>query len=61
MDDATVAQVIPELRSHQALKDAKKYLHDLADESKQLLDSLPTGPARSALENLCQAIVERTA
>jgi len=61
MDDATVARVIPELRQHQALKDANKYLHTLADESKALLSTLPTGPARSALENLCVAIVDRTA
>jgi heptaprenyl diphosphate synthase len=61
MDDATVARVIPQLREHQALKDAKKYLHTLADESKGLLSTLPTGPARSALENLCVAIVNRTA
>ena len=60
MDDATVARVIPQLRQHQALKDAKKYLHTLADESKALLSTLPTGPARSALENLCVAIVDRT-
>ena len=61
MDDATVARVIPQLRQHQALKDAKKYLHTLADDSKALLSTLPTGPARSALENLCVAIVDRTA
>jgi len=61
MDDATVARVIPQLRQHQALEDAKKYLHTLADESKALLSTLPTGPARSALENLCVAIVDRTA
>ena len=61
MDDATVARVIPQLRQHQALKDAKRYLHTLADESKALLSTLPTGPARSSLENLCVAIVDRTA
>ena len=61
MDDAKVARVISQLRQHQALKDAKKYLHTLADESKALLSTLPTGPARSALENLCVAIVDRTA
>ena len=61
MNDATVARVIPQLRQHQALKDAKRYLHTLADESKALLSTLPTGPARSALENLCVAIVDRTA
>ena len=61
MDDQTVAQVIPQLRNHQALQDAKKHLHELANEAKQLLSGLPQGAARSALENLCVAIVERTA
>jgi len=61
MDDATVAQVIPQLRQHQALKDARTQLHQLADEAKALLVSLPQGSARSALENLCDVIVDRTA
>jgi heptaprenyl diphosphate synthase len=61
MDDATVARVIPQLREHRALSDAKTQLHQLADEAKSLLASLPQSPARSALENLCHAIVERTA
>ena len=61
MDDATVAQVIPRIRTHQALKDARTQLHQLADEAKALLAALPQCPARSALENLCHAIVDRTA
>jgi len=61
MDDATIAQVIPRIRTHQALKDARTQLHQLADEAKSLLTSLPQCPARSALENLCHAIVDRTA
>ena len=61
MDDSMVATVIPKLRQHQALKDARTQLHQLADDAKSLLISLPQGPARSALENLCHAIVERTA
>jgi len=61
MDDATVAQVIPQLRQHQALKDARTQLHQLADEAKALLVSLPQGSARSALENLCDVIIDRTA
>ena len=61
MDDATVAQVIPRIRAHQALQDARTQLHQLADEAKSLLTSLPQCPARSALENLCHAIVDRTA
>jgi heptaprenyl diphosphate synthase len=61
MDESMVAKVIPQLRQHQALKDARTQLHQLADDAKSLLISLPQGPARSALENLCHAIVERTA
>ena len=61
MDDSMVATVIPQLRQHQALKDARTQLHQLADDAKSLLVSLPQGPARNALENLCHAIVERTA
>ena len=60
MDDATVARVIPQLRNHQALKVARTQLHQLADEAKSLLTTLPARPARSALEKLCQAIVERS-
>jgi heptaprenyl diphosphate synthase len=60
MDDATVARVIPQLREHQALGNAKTQLHQLAEEAKSLLASLPQGPARSALENLCHAIVQRS-
>jgi heptaprenyl diphosphate synthase len=60
MDDATVARIIPQLRKHQALSNAKTQLHQLADEAKSLLATLPQGPARSALENLCHAIVERS-
>ncbi len=61
MDDSMVAKVIPQLRQHQALKDARTQLHQLAYDAKSLLVSLPQGPARSALENLCHVIVERTA
>lgn len=61
MDDDMVAKVIPQLRNHQALQDARTYLHQLANESKALLSKLPEGPARQALENLCLAIVDRTA
>ena len=59
MDDSMVAKVIPRLRQHQALKDARTQLHQLADHAKSLLVSLPQGPARNALENLCQSFIER--
>jgi len=56
-----IAEVLIKLRQHSALKDAKSYLHNLSREAKQLLESLPAIPARSALEGLCDAVIERTA
>ena len=56
-----IAEVLTKLRKHRALKDAKSYLHNLSLEAKQLLEPLPAIPARSALEGLCDAVIERTA
>ena len=56
-----IADVLVKLRQHNALKDAKSYLHNLSLEAKQLLEPLPAIPARSALEGLCDAVIERTA
>ena len=59
--ETEIASVIKELRSHRALSEAKRYLHNLAGESKSILTSLPNGAARETLERLCDAIVDRTA
>ena len=59
--ETEIASVIKELRSHRALSEAKRYLHNLAGESKSILASLPNGAARETLERLCDAIVDRTA
>ena len=56
-----IAEVLTKLRQHRALKDAKSYLHNLSREAKQFLKPLPAIPARSALEGLCDAVIERTA
>ena len=56
-----IVEVLTKLRQHKALKDAKSYLHNLSLEAKQLLEPLPAIPARSALEGLCDAVIERTA
>jgi heptaprenyl diphosphate synthase len=56
-----ISEVLLKLRQHRALKDAKSYLHNLSREAKQLLEPLPAIPARSALEGLCDAVIERTA
>jgi heptaprenyl diphosphate synthase len=59
--EENIADVLIKLRQHRALKDAKSYLHNLSLEAKQLLEPLPAIPARSALESLCDAVIERTA
>ena len=61
LSDEDALQVLSELRVHPALNQAKKQLHMLADEARELLQPLPSNSAKSALENLCLAIVERTA
>ena len=58
--ETDVATVIAELRGHQALADAKNYLHNLAREAKEILAPLPANSAKAALESLCDAIVDRT-
>ncbi|MFM8205285.1 MAG: polyprenyl synthetase family protein, partial [Actinomycetales bacterium] len=58
--DNEVTSVIAELRSHQALVDARNYLHQLARDAKAMLNPLPENNARAALESLCDAIVDRT-
>ena len=61
LPEEKIADVLIKLRQHRALKDAKSYLHNLSLEAKQLLQPLPAIPARSALEGLCDAVIERTA
>jgi len=56
-----IAEVLTKLGQHKALKDAKSYLQNLSREAKQLLEPLAAIPARSALEGLCDAVIERTA
>ena len=61
LPEEKIADVLIKLRQHRALKDAKSYLHNLSLEAKQLLQPLPAIPTRSALESLCDAVIERTA
>ena len=59
-DEKTVAEVILKLRAHPALLESKVQLHEVANNAKKLLEVLPISPARTALENLCSAIVNRS-
>lgn len=58
--DQDLSGVIQELRNHKALKKVQDYLSNVAKEANQLLINLPNGPAKSALENLTFALVNRS-
>ena len=60
ISDQDLAGVIQELRNHKALKKVQDYLSNVAKEANQLLVNLPNGPAKSALENLTFALVNRS-
>ena len=61
LSEVDATKVLTILRGHEALKSARKQLHQYAHEAKKLLTPLPSIPSKRALENLCEAIVERTA
>ena len=61
LNDAQALEVLQILRQHPALTKAKEQLHSLAHEAREILEPLPSNSAKEALNNLCQAIVERTA
>jgi len=60
ISDQDLAGVIQELRDHKALKKVQDYLSNVANEANQLLVNLPNGPAKSALQNLTFALVNRS-
>ena len=60
ISDQDLASVIQDLRNHKALKKVQDYLSNVAKEANQLLVDLPNGPAKSALENLTFALVNRS-
>jgi heptaprenyl diphosphate synthase len=60
ISDQDLSGVIQELRNHKALKKVQDYLSNVANEANQLLVDLPNGPAKSALENLTFALVNRS-
>ena len=60
ISDQDLSGVIQQLRNHKALKKVQDYLSNVAKEANQLLVDLPNGPAKSALENLTFALVNRS-
>ena len=60
-DDATHAEALTLLRVHPAMAQARAHVLALADEAKQLLEVLPHGPVRTALDSFADVVATRTA
>ncbi|MBH5335476.1 polyprenyl synthetase family protein [Streptomyces pactum] len=58
-DDGRHAEVLRRLREHPALEQARQDTIRYAEEARAMLWPLPAGPARAALEGLCDAVVHR--
>jgi heptaprenyl diphosphate synthase len=60
-DEASVAQVLSELRTHPALEESKDQLQQIARDARVALGPLPVNDVTGALFSLCDAIVDRSA
>jgi heptaprenyl diphosphate synthase len=60
-DDAALQEVLELLRQHRCIDQARDEVRRRAEAARALLDPLPAGPARDALEDLCTTVVTRTA
>jgi heptaprenyl diphosphate synthase len=60
-DDAALQEVLELLRRHRSIDQAREEVRRRAEAARTLLDPLPAGPARDALDDLCTTVVTRTA
>jgi geranylgeranyl pyrophosphate synthase len=60
-DDDALAEVLELLRRHCSIDQARAEVLRRAEQARALLEPLPSGPARDALEALCSTVVTRTA
>jgi heptaprenyl diphosphate synthase len=60
-DDALHGEALDLLRKHPAMDEARQYVLARADEAQQLLEVLPEGPVRDALDAFAVLIATRTA
>jgi heptaprenyl diphosphate synthase len=60
-DDVALAEVLQLLRRHRSIDQAREEVRRRADRARSLLEPLPVGPARDALEALCTTVVTRSA
>lgn len=59
-DDGLHTEALSLLRAHPALEAARRDLSRVAADARSVLDPLPEGPVRLALESLCDTVVTRT-
>jgi len=59
-DDGEHAQALDLLRAHPALDSAREEARRWAGDARRTLEPLPEGPAKHALEALCDYVVNRT-
>src|SRR3712207_3986020 len=60
-DGEALAEVLQLLRRHPSIDQAREEVHRRAEQARSLLQPLPSGPARDALEALCTTVVTRSA
>jgi heptaprenyl diphosphate synthase len=60
-DDGALHEVLDLLRRHPCIDQAREEVRRRADAARALLDPLPIGAARDALDDLCTTVVTRTA
>lgn len=58
-DDAALAEALTLLRAHRAIDQARAEVERRADIARSKLAILPPGPARAALEDLCDTVATR--
>jgi heptaprenyl diphosphate synthase len=60
-DEAALHEVLNLLRHHRCIDQAREEVRLRAQAARALLEPLPVGPARDALDDLCTTVVTRTA
>jgi heptaprenyl diphosphate synthase len=58
--DDDLAEALDLLRRHRSIDEARADVRRRAESARLLLDGLPSGPARTSLEELCDTVVSRT-
>lgn len=60
-DDAALDEVLGLLRRHRCIDQSRQEVRRRAEAARTLLEPLPAGPAKDALDELCTSVVTRTA